>query len=440
MISSDTAPLSPPAREQIYRRNFGYFLADSILFTLAMNIIGPTTVIPDFLRQLTDSEILIGLSGNLFTIGFTLPQLLVARYIVRYERKKWWFVGPNIPVRFVILLFAGLTVWLGTANPGLTLLAFFLAYGITAFGDGLVGVPWADLAGSSMNARWRARMFGITTIVTSITMLAISPLIGVVLGDQGPAFPNNYALIFAAAGVLFVLSIIPGLFFNELPGGKAVEKIPALREFVPALGRVLRDDGPFRAFILVRVFTNLFMMAAPFYIGYATVELGLSSEVAVPILVAMTTVGSLIGALAYTWLGERSNLLFIRLALGTAVLMPLCALLAATPGQILGPWPLYVGFLISGLAASSNLFAAFMNWAVDYAHPDQRPIYVGLSNTVSALSSLVAPFLGGTLAQQLGYRPLFVVALVMALIALLIALRFLRDRLDADIASSADEG
>lgn len=434
MIQPEPETLSQPAREQIYRRNFVHFLTDSILFTLAMNIIGPTTVIPDFLRQLTDSEILIGLSGNLFTIGFTLPQLWVARYIVRYARKKWWFVGPNIPVRVVILLFAGLTVWLGKDQPGLILLGFFVAYGITAFGDGLVGVAWADLAGSSMNARWRARMFGLTTIVVSVTMLLISPLIGVVLGERGPAFPNNYALLFGAAGLLFVLSTIPGLFFHELPGGKAVETLPALREFVPALGRVLRDDEPFRAFILVRVFTNLFTMAAPFYIGYATVQLGLSSEVAVPVLVAMSTVGSLAGALAYTWLGERNNLLFIRLALGSAVMLPLCALLAATPGQMFGPWPLYVGFLISGLAASSNLFAAYMNWTVDYAHADQRPIYVGLSNTVSALVSLLTPFLAGILAERLGYRPLFVVALLMALTALFIALRFLRNQVVEEAA------
>ncbi len=432
MTHSETETLSQPAREQIYRRNFVYFLIDSILFTLAMSIIGPTTVIPDFLRRLTNSEILIGLSGNLFTIGFTLPQLWVARYIVRHARKKWWFVGPNIPVRFVILLFAGLTVWVGRDQPGLILLGFFIAYGITAFGDGLVGVAWADLAGSSMNARWRARMFGLTTIVVSVAMLLISPLIGVVLGDQGPAFPNNYALIFGAAGLLFVLSILPCIFIHELPGGKAVETLPPLREFIPALGRVLRDDGPFRAFILVRVFTNLLMMAAPFYIGYATVELGLSSEVAVPVLVAMSTIGSLAGALAYTWLGERNNLLFIRLALGSAILLPLCALLAAAPGQWLGPLPLYVGFLLSGLAASSNLFAAFMNWTVDYAHADQRPIYVGLANTVSALISLLTPFIGGILAERLGYRPLFVVALLMALTALFIALRFLRDKLPVE--------
>src|SRR3712207_6261515 len=114
--------LSQPDRERVYRRNFPFFLADSILFTLAMAVISATTVIPDFLRRLTDSEILIGLSGSLFTIGFTLPQLFVARYIVRYARKKWWFVGPNILVRPVMLICALLIVWLGGDRPALVLL------------------------------------------------------------------------------------------------------------------------------------------------------------------------------------------------------------------------------------------------------------------------------------------------------------------------------
>ncbi|MCB0096026.1 MAG: MFS transporter [Caldilineaceae bacterium] len=426
MTHSVMTMISAADREKVYRRNFVSFLIDSILFTLAMSIIGANTVIPDFVRQLTDSEILIGLSGNLFTIGFTLPQLLIARYVVRYERKKWWFVGPNIPVRFVILLFAGLTAWLGRDKPSLILAAFFIAYSIAAFGDGVVGVPWADLAGTSLNARWRARMFGITTMATALIMLLISPLIGVILGAEGPGFPNNYAILFGISGVIFVISIVPGLFFHELPGGKAVAKVPALREFLPDLGRVLRDDKPFRAFILIRMLTNLFMMAAPFYVGYATVQLGLSSDVAVPWLLSMYTVGSMVGAFAYTWLGERNNVLFIRLALAASVLMPLCALSAASPGQGLGPLPLYVGFLMSGLAASSNLFAAYMNWVVDYADADQRPIYVGLSNTVSALVSLITPVIGGLLAARFGYRSLFVVALFMALAALFVALRALR--------------
>ena len=138
----DAHALTPAAKEQVFRRNFKYFLADTNLFNLAMGIIGTTTVIPDFVRQLTSSEILIGLSGSMFTVGYMLPQLFIARYIVRYARKKWWFVGPNIPVRLVMLIFAGITVWLGAGRPGAILAAFFICYGTAAIGDGLVGVPW----------------------------------------------------------------------------------------------------------------------------------------------------------------------------------------------------------------------------------------------------------------------------------------------------------
>lgn len=413
---------TPAQREQIYRRNFVWFLADGILFTVAMAILSPTTVIPDFVRHLTHSEILIGLSGSLFGIGFFFPQLLIARYIVRYAHKKWWFVGPNIPVRFVILIFSLITVWLGKDRPQTVLLAFFICYSIAAFGDGLVGVPWTDLTATSLDNRWRARVFGLMTAIPGVIMLLAAPLIAVVLGESGPGFPNNYAILFGAAGLMFALSIVPGLFFHELPGGKPVENLPALGEFIPDLGRVLRDDIPFRAFVIVRMFTSLFMMAAPFYIGYATVQLGLSSEVAVPVMLAMQTVGAILGALAYTWLGARSNSLYVQVTLAGAALLPLSALLAG----VVGPLPLYIGFLLWGVA-TSNLIFGYQNWVVGYTHPDQLPIYVGLSNTVTAAISLIAPVIGGLIAQYVGYEALFVVALVMTVGALLVALRYLHE-------------
>ncbi|MBN1563623.1 MAG: MFS transporter [Anaerolineae bacterium] len=416
-----TDVLSSASRERIYRRNFRYFLADNLLFNVALSIIGATTVIPDFVRHLTDSEILIGLSGNLFTVGFTLPQLFVARYVVRYERKKWLFVGPNIPLRFMLVIFAAITVWLGKDRPDLILVAFFTCYGLAGLADGLVGVPWADMVGTSLDTRWRARMLGFTVAGTGVIMLLIAPLIGLVLGDDGPGFPTNYAILFGAAGGLLALSIPVGVFFHELPGGKAVAHVASLGEFFPELGRVLRDDGPFRAFIIMRVFTSLFMMAAPFYVGYATEELGLSSEVAVPTLLAMQTAGTVAGALAYTWLGARSNMLAIRLGLSSVTLLPICALLAGA----VGPTPLYIGFFVAGLT-TSTILPGYLNWVLGYANPDQRPIYVGLANTVVAVATFIAPFIGGTIAETLGYRPLFAVSLVMVCGALFVAVRFLR--------------
>jgi MFS family permease len=419
MTETTAQPLSD--HEPIYRRNFPFFLIDNVLFNLAMGIIGPTTLIPDFIRHLTSSEILIGLSSNLFDVGSTMPQLFIARYLVRCERKKWWFAGPNIPTRFVMLGFAAMTVVLGKDRPQAILLAFLICYGMAAVGNGIANVPWWVLAGTSLDSRWRARMLGLTSASVGVIMLGAAPLIGIVLSSEGLAFPNNYAAIFGAAGVLFVLSIVPGVFFHELPGGKAADQVPSLGEFLPSLGHVLRADRVFRAMVITRMLTSLFAMASPFYIGFATVQLGLSSTVAVPILLTMQTIGNVSGALVYTWMGARRNLLFIRLTLGLAALLPISALLAT----VVGPLPLYFGFLVSGLTAG-NLLSSYGNWVITHATPDQRPLYAGLFSTIAAATSLIAPFIGGTIAQQVGYEALFVVALVMVLGALFVTLRYIR--------------
>lgn len=410
---------SPAQREPIYRRNFLLFVTDSIFYNVAMGFIGMSTVIPDFIGHLTDSKILIGLSGSIFNIGWALPQLFIARSILRHERKKLWFVGPNIPVRLIILVFGILVTLLGEERTGTILTMFFVCYGLASLGDGLVSVPWWDLCGNSLDARWRARLFGLGSAITGVIMLGISPLIGVILGENGPAFPNNYALLFIAAGTLFGLSILPGVFVHELPGGKALDKTPTIREFIPQLGRVLRTDRPFRAMLIARLLTVLLAMAAPFYVGFATQRLGLTSAVAVPTLVAMQTIGSLGGALLYTWLGARHNLVYIRLALVGGLCLPVSALVA----PVAGPWLLYLGYLVSGLALS-NLWFAFANWVVTYTTPDQRPIYAGLFNTGMAVVALIAPFVAGTLAQQLGYEALFVVAFAMGLAALFVTVRY----------------
>ena len=71
--------------------------------------------------------------------------------------------------------------------------------------------------------------------------------------------------------------------------------------------------------------------------------------------------------------------------------------------------------------------SGYQNWIVSYANPDQRPIYVGLSNTLTAVISLIAPFIGGSIVQYVGYEAVFVVALVMTLAALYVTLRYIHD-------------
>lgn len=422
-MSQSAAPHadSPQAgvdHERIYGRNYLFFLSDYVLFTIALQLIGPTTVVPDFVRKLTSSEILIGISSQMFDVGWLLPQLLIARQLVRVERKKWWFIVPNIPARLVMLIFAGVVVLLGPDRKAEMLALFLLFYALAALGDGLVGVPWMDLIGSSLDNKRRARLFGHGTAIVGVAMLGLSQVVRLVLGDRGPAFPNNYALLFAISGLIFVATIPIGLMIHELPGGKAKSRVPTLRDYLPELGHVLRTDRPYRAMIVARVLATLYALAAPFYIGFATEQLGLSSDVAVSNLLLMQVLGSVSGALAYSWLGDKRSLMFIRAALLVGMLQPILALIAAAAGPI----PLYGAFFASGIV-SGMLGSSFLNWVIGYATPEQRPVYSGLFNTMTALGFIISPLIGGLLVELLGYEATFIASLVMISAALYVALR-----------------
>lgn len=404
--------------DHIYRRNFLVFLWDFVLFGVAISLIGASTVIPDFVRKLTDRDVVIALSSQMFEVGWLLPQLLVARYLMGVANKKWWFIAPNVPVRTFILIFGVLVVVLGPGRPTAILLAFLVLYGLAGIGDGLVGLPWVDLMGSSLDDKRRARLFGLGNALIGVLMLGLAPLVGVILGDSGPKFPNNYALLFGVAGLLFFITLPIMLLIRELPGGKPSDTIPTLQEYLPNLGRVLRDDGPFRAVIIARVLLAFFTLAGPFYIGFATEEIGMSSDAAVSRLMLMQTLGSVGGSLFFSRYGDRHSLELIRGALAVGLLLPALALVAS----VVGPAPLYVGFFAFGVMNGCLMFS-FINWIIVYTTAEQRPVYSGLFNSVSAVGLLVAPLTGGVVVQNLGYEAAFVIALAMIALALYVALR-----------------
>ncbi len=417
---AESPTILPHEREAVYRRNYRLFLWDFIVFTVGMGLLGPSTVIPDFVRGLTDSEIIIGLSGQLFDICWLLPQLLVARRLLTVAHKKWWFVIPNIPVRLLVLVLSGAIVLVGGQHKTTILAAFLIFYGLAGLGDGLVGVPWLDLVGTSLDDKRRARLFGLGTAVVAVGMIGLNPIVRFILGDQGPDFPNNYALLFAISGTLFMLTIPPTIFLRELPGATPRTSQPSMGDYLPQLVHVLRTDHPFRAAIIARLLVGLSTMAAPFYIGFATERLGMSSSVAVSNLLLMQTLGNVAGSLMLSWLGERHLLSFIRLLLGLAVLQPVLALFAS----VTGPVPLYIAFVAAG-SIGGSLMLSFMNWVVIYAGHERRPIYTGLLNSLSAVSLLLAPLMGGLIVQGLGYEAVFVVALVFVVIAFGVSARWM---------------
>lgn len=408
---------------QHLRRNFSLFLVDYIIFSSALAMIGASTVVPDFVKRLTTDPHIIGFSGSLFSFFWLVPQLFMAQIINRLARRSvilHWFA---VPLRLFFIILA--ILMFVSSDSTLILIAFLIAYGLFAMGDGLLTLAWADLLGSTMPNRARSTLFMIGQLSVAIAVLGSREVVRRLLAPDGPPFPQNFAYLFAIAGVIFVVA---GICLANIKDEKVVATHtpgPSIRELLPYLKTLLRTDKDFRIFARTRVLFDLATMAIPFYIVYGENVLKLNSENAVGDSILALTIGSAIGSLIFGWLSHRSgSRAVIRVSGCAIVLHPLLAL----SSTYLGVPALYAVFLVLGFVGASTT-PGYFDWIITQAPDDRRPIYLGLTNTISAISNL-APVVGGIILGALftvfsvssSYWILFILAAGMAFMGLISSL------------------
>jgi MFS family permease len=96
---------------------------------------------------------------------------------------------------------------------------------------------------------------------------------------------------------------------------------------------------------------------------------------------------------------------------GAAATMAAAAGVALWAPSLAGLW---VAFGLLGLSLSAES-VSHMNIILEFCAPEDRPTYIGLTNTLLA-PGMLAPVLGGWLATWAGYRGLFVAAIVCSLL------------------------
>jgi MFS family permease len=393
------AELKPPRH---LRRNFLLFLADFLFFGTAFSMVGATTVVPDFVSRLTTSDVVIGLSSSLYTFSWLVPQLLFAQVVNRRTRRKPFMGRTVIPFRLSMGVMAAIIFFSGPENHTGILITFLAFYYFFALGDGLVTVVWADMLGSCIPERWRGPLFGLGQILVAFTALGTRELVRLILGSGGPAFPQNYGILFGIATVGFVLGGIALASTVEEEQSIPIQPGPPMRQYLAYLGKVLRHDGDFRRLMLTRILFDLTTMAVPFYIVFGTMELKLQREAVVGDSILIGTLGTTVASVLIGWLSGRSgSRAVIRLSGVASLLHPLLALVSISAGQP----ALYATFFLFGFVNASTA-PGYFDWIITHAPPDRRPIYVGLANTISAVSHL-APFLGGFILAQTSYSVLF---------------------------------
>lgn len=381
-----------PALNRKLRRNFILLFMDFALFGAAMSLIGSTTVVPDFVSRLTNSDTLIGLAGSSYAFAWLIPQLVFAQYITRRARRKPFVTWAVMPFRLIMAVIAVAIGATAAENHTAILAIFMTGYILFAVGDGLITVVWADLIGGMVPERWRGVLFGGGQVVVAIATLGTRAVVEHMLGPSGPAFPQNYAQMFGIAAAIFLCAGACLMLLVETPTTLAKQTGPTLNQYLPYLGNVLRTDRAFQRFTLTRSLIDLTAICAPFYIIFGTNYLKLPSATLVGDSVLLATAGSALGAVMMGWLSHHSGSRAVIGLCGLAsCLHPALGLLSYSLGQP----ALYGALFLLGFVTSATI-PGYFDWIITHAPPDHRPIYVGLTNTISAMSHL-APFVGGLL-------------------------------------------
>lgn len=399
------------------RRNFVAFTVDAVFFGIAFAFFDPNSVLPAFVRQFTNSPLVIGLIGTVFNGFWLLPQLVTARLITHKSRKKPYMIA-GVWGRF---LFFGLAIalWVGLGSrPTAMLVLFFSLLALFALSDSITSVAWFDILAKAIPAKQRGRLLGTAQLISGIAGLGVGAAVAYILANPNLPFPNNYALIFTLAGVVFIPSMIALASVREPIEDKADSKA----EIQPKTGWLtpLREDPRFRRWTIARLFVGMIGLATPFFVGHAIDELHLPLTV-VGSFVAAQTLAKAVGGIVFGVVSDRWGPRYVIWAGGIlSALGPLFAIVVhLLDGRLAWAYPLV--YVMLGLTQSSWMLG-FFNYLLEIAPSEQRPIYVGLSNTIMGIMTIV-PTLGGWLLEATSYPVLFGTTAAFVAVGVLITLR-----------------
>jgi MFS family permease len=395
-----------------YHWNFAALVTDFASFGLGFTFVHPNSVLPAFVRQLTDSAPLIGLASTVFSAGWMLPQLVTGQLIKDKPRKKpYMLLGMT---GRVALWVTAASVWAGlTRYPTAMLTLFFLCQALFATADGVASVAWLDIMARAVPLRERGRLLGMSQFLSGLAAAGMGAVVGLIL--ERYSFPNNYALLFTLGAAGLIPSTIAIFLLRE----PQTERRGLDIEHPGGGGWLhpLATDRAFRRLIVCRVLFGMLGLATPFYVVHAADVLHLPESIVGSFVMTQAASG-VISSAALGFVSQRWGPRYvIRVGTAASITAPLYALAAHLVGDglLVQGYP----FVFVGLGIMNSAFLlGFLNYLVEAAPEEMRPAYIGLGNTIVSVMAL-APVAGGWLLRATSYTTLF------GLTALLVALSFL---------------
>ncbi|MGC8856851.1 MAG: MFS transporter [Anaerolineae bacterium] len=401
-------------RQQL-RHNIAWNLMDGALFGAALGFASFSTILPLFVASLTPSALLIGLVPAIHGVGWQLPQLFTASHVLRLRRYKptvlWMTIHERVPF-FGLAIIALLLPLIGRQ---VALVLTFLMLIWQGLGGGFTANAWTSMISKIIPAETRGTFFGFQAALANLLISGSAVVAGYLLDFL--ASPWDFAVCFLLASVFFALS-----WFALAQTREPVDSEKIIPEenihFWAESRKVLGKDANFVWFLVVRFLSQFATMGFSFYIIYALRRFQMDSLTA-GYLTAALTIAQTVANAGMGWLGDKIGHRAM-LILGAFAAL-LSAILAWSASSLAWFYPI---FILTGLA-NVSIWTIGVAMTVGFGSEAERPIYIGLSQTLTAPATILAPIIGGFIVDRAGFIPIFALsaslsAVVIGLLAFLV--------------------
>jgi hypothetical protein len=332
----------------------------------------------------------VGLLVPIRESGSMLPQAALVPWVRRLAVRKWVWVGGGVLQAVAVLAMALLTATSEGVAAGVGIL---LALAVFAVARSLSSIASKDVLGRTIPKGSRGQVNGLATVGAGVAAVTVG-LAMRALGAEDTA-PATFAWLLVGASLAWVAAVAVFATVVEAPGEHDRRAASGASRRVLTL---LRDDAPFRRFVLARTLLLVSALTPPFVVALATQRgAGTGLDGLAPFVLS-SGIASLVGGRVWGRLADRSSRRVMMLACGSAsgvVLVFLGLLQVDGLGQ--QEWLYPATYLLLALAHTGSRIGR-KTYVVDLAEGNQRTDYVAVSNTAMGVLLLVTGALSAAVA------------------------------------------
>lgn len=407
--------------EKNIRQNLKYNVAanltDGSLFGFAIGFASFSGVLPLFVASMTSSAMLIGLVPAIHSVGWQLPQLFTASYVSRLRKYKRTVLLMTIHERVPFLGFAVTALLLPYIGlqAGLILTFFLLVW--QGLGGGFTANAWQSMISKIIPPEARGTFFGFQAGLANLFVSGAAIIAGYLLDYLDS--PLDFAACFFISSIFFALSWFALALTREPEDTEKV--IPEKKtHFWDDSKKILRKDANFNWFLAARFLSQFATMGFSFYIIYALRKFNMN-EVTAGYFIATFTIAQTVANMGMGWIGDKIGHRAMLILGAVAALMS--AVLAWNAASLAWFYPI---FILSGIA-NVSIWTIGMTMTVDFGAESERPIYIGLSQTLTAPATILAPLVGGFIVDAAGFIPTFIISTALSVVMIVILVFMVKD-------------